>query len=211
MIKQITTKLTELKLVPVVVIENPDHAVPLARTLMDNGCCAIEITFRTEAAPAAIARISREVPGMLTGAGTLLTVKQLEQAQEAGASFGVSPGFDPAIVTAADNNGFAFIPGVATASEMGRAIAMNCLTLKFFPAEAAGGVAMLKALLGAFRHTGLRIMPTGGINAGNINNWLALPEVVACGGSWICEAPLIAAENWAEIGKRTREALDGVR
>ncbi len=211
MIKHITSQLSELKLVPVVVIENPDHAVPLARTLMENGCDAIEITFRTEAALAAVARIAREVPGMLVGAGTLLTVKQMKQAQEAGATFGVAPGFDPALITAAHECGFAFIPGVATASEMGRAVAMNCALVKFFPAEAAGGIQMVKALLGAFRHTGVRIMPTGGINASNIADWLAVPEVVACGGSWICEASLIASENWEEIGKRTREALAAVR
>lgn len=207
----ILAALSALKLVPVVVLNDAEKAVPLARTLMEAGCNGIEITFRTEAAAASISRIAAEVPGMLIGAGTLLTAEQVERAKAAGATFGVAPGFDPAVVSAARASGFPFIPGVATASEMSQALTLGCVFQKFFPAEPAGGTKMLNALLAAFRHTGVRIMPTGGIGAGNIKDWLAIPEVVACGGSWICEAKLIDAEDWAEIGRRTREALSALR
>ncbi len=209
--KTIIEALSSLKLVPVVVLNDPDKAVPLARTLVDNGCNGIEITFRTEAAEESIVRIAREVPEMLIGAGTLLTPDQVVRAKKAGATFGVSPGFDPVVVKAAQEDGLPFAPGIATASEICQALTMGCLFQKFFPAEPAGGPKMLKAILAAVRHTGIRIMPTGGINANNIANWLSIPEVVACGGSWICEASLIDTSNWEEIGRRTREALAAIR
>ncbi len=203
----LTEQLEKIKLVPVVVLNDVAHAVPLAKTLMENGCPCMEVTFRTEAAAESIAAIFREVPGMLIGAGTLLTPEQVEQAQLAGATFGVAPGFDPAVVAKAQELDFPFVPGISTASEMSQALAMGCKFQKFFPAEAAGGTAMLKSLMGAFRHTGIRIMPTGGVNAVNMRSWLSIPEVVACGGSWMCEASLIKAENWEEIGRRTAQAI----
>lgn len=209
--KTLLEKLSAIRLVPVVVIHDADKAVPLAKALLDNGCACMEITFRTPAAAEAIARISREVPGMLVGAGTLLTPEQAQAACRAGASFGVAPGFDPQVVKAAAEMDFLFVPGVSTASEMSQALSLGCLFQKFFPAEAAGGVRMLKSLLAAFRHTGVRIMPTGGINAGNIGSWLEIPEVAACGGSWICDSPLIEAGDWEEIGRRTREALKALK
>ncbi len=204
---ELIDKLAAIKLVPVVVLNDAKHAVPLAKTLLANGCACMEITFRTAAAADSIAAIAREVPGMLVGAGTLLTPEQVEAAHRAGATFGVAPGFDPAVIAKAQELGFPFAPGVATASEMSQALAMGCIFQKFFPAEAAGGTKMLKSLMGAFRHTGVRIMPTGGVNAENMGSWLAIPEVIACGGSWMCEGALISAENWEEIGKRTAEAI----
>lgn len=204
-------KLSAVKLVPVVVIHDADKAVPLAKALLDNGCGCMEITFRTPAAVEAIARISRKLPGMLVGAGTLLAPEQARAARQAGASFGVAPGFDPQVVKAAVALDFPFVPGVSTASEMSQALSLGCLFQKFFPAEAAGGVKMLQSLLAAFRHTGVRIMPTGGVNAGNIASWLEIPEVAACGGSWMCESSLIQAGDWEEIGRRTREALKALK
>ncbi|QHV14947.1 bifunctional 4-hydroxy-2-oxoglutarate aldolase/2-dehydro-3-deoxy-phosphogluconate aldolase [Akkermansia muciniphila] len=209
--KTLLEKLIAVKLVPVVVIHDADKALPLAKALLDNGCGCMEITFRTPSAAEAITRISRELPGMLVGAGTLLTPEQAQAARRAGASFGVAPGFDPQVVKAAAALDFPFVPGVSTASEISQALSLGCLFQKFFPAEAAGGVKMLKSLLAAFRHTGVRIMPTGGINAGNIGSWLEIPEVAACGGSWICEAPLIESGNWEEIGRRTQEALKALK
>ncbi len=202
---------SEVKLVPVVVLNDVEKAVPLALTLVSNGCNCIEITFRTDAAAESISQIAREVPEMRVGAGTLLTPDQVIRAKQAGATFGVAPGFDPVVVKAAQEQGLPFAPGVATASEICQALSMGCTFQKFFPAEPAGGPKLLKAILAAVRHTGVRIMPTGGINASNISNWLAIPEVVACGGSWICESSLIDSENWEEIGKRTREALDAIQ
>ncbi len=209
--KTIIEALSSLKLVPVVVLNDADKAVPLARTLVENGCNGIEITFRTAAAEESISRIAKEVPEMLIGAGTLLSPDQVVCAKNAGATFGVSPGFDPTVIKAAHVEGLPFAPGVATASEICQALTMGCIFQKFFPAEPAGGPKMLNAILAAVRHTGIRIMPTGGINADNISKWLAIPEVVACGGSWICEATLIDSENWEEIGRRTREALAAIR
>lgn len=205
--KTLLNRLCAIKIVPVVVLQDVEKAVPLAQTLLDSGCGCMEITFRTPAAAASIARIVKEVPEMLVGAGTLLTPEQVRQAHEARASFGVAPGFDPLVVKAAGELDFLFVPGIATASEMSQALSLGCLFQKFFPAEAAGGVNMLKSLLAAFRHTGVRIMPTGGINAGNIGTWLEIPEVVACGGSWMCETSLIQQNNWQEVGTRTRQAL----
>ncbi len=210
MMNSLIEQLSAVKLVPVVVLNDAAYAVPLARTLLENGCPCMEITFRTAAAADAIAAIFREVPEMLVGAGTLLTPEQVEQAQLAGATFGVAPGFDPAVVAKAQELDFPFVPGISTASEMSQALAMGCVFQKFFPAEAAGGVNMLKSLMGAFRHTGIRIMPTGGVNAANMGAWLSIPEVVACGGSWMCESALIQAGNWAEIGRRTAQALSNL-
>lgn len=201
-------KLSAIRLVPVVVINDAEKAVPLARALMDNGCGCMEITFRTAAAAEAIARISREVPDMLVGAGTLLTPEQVEQARHAGASFGVAPGFDPLVVKAASALGFPFVPGVSTASEMSQALSLGCLFQKFFPAEAAGGVKMLKSPAG--EPSGTRACascPRAAFMPGNIGSWLEIPEVAACGGSWICEPSLIQSSEWEEIGRRTREAL----
>ncbi len=200
-------KLSAFKLVPVVVINDVKNAVPLARTLLENGCGCIEVTFRTDAAAEAVAAVANDVPEMLVGAGTLLSPEQVVRAKDAGATFGVAPGFDPLVVEAAKKNNFPFVPGIATAGEMSRALSLGCTLLKFFPAEAAGGTKLLKSLLAAFRHTSVRIMPTGGINAGNIGEWLKIPEVVACGGSWICESSLIESGDWKEIGLRTKEAL----
>lgn len=205
--KTLLNRLCAIKIVPVVVLQDVEKAVPLAQTLLDSGCGCMEITFRTPAAASSIARIVKEVPEMLVGAGTLLTPEQVREAHEAGASFGVAPGFDPLVVKAAGELDFLFVPGIATASEMSQALSLGCLFQKFFPAEAAGGVNMLNSLLAAFRHTGVRIMPTGGINAGNIGLWLEIPEVVACGGSWMCETSLIQQNNWQEVGTRTRQAL----
>ncbi len=206
----LTEQLERIKLVPVVVLNDVAHAVPLAKTLLENGCPCMEVTFRTEAAAESIAAIFREVPGMLIGAGTLLTPEQVEQAQLAGATFGVAPGFDPAVVAKAKELDFPFVPGISTASDMSQALAMGWVFHKFLPEVAAVDTAMHKSLMGAFRHTGIRIMPTGGVNAANMDAWLSIPEVVACGGSWMCEPALIQAENWVEIGRRTAEAISNL-
>lgn len=132
---------------------------------------------------------------MLVGAGTLLTPEQAQAACRGGASFGVAPGFDPQVVKAAAGMDFLFVPGVSTASEMSQALSLGCLFQKFFPAETAGGVRMLKSLLAAFRHTGVRIMPTAALTRATSAPGLEIPEVAACGGSWICESPLIEARR----------------
>jgi 2-dehydro-3-deoxyphosphogluconate aldolase/(4S)-4-hydroxy-2-oxoglutarate aldolase len=198
-------------IVPVIVIEDEKKAVPLARALVAGGLPVIEITFRTAAAAAAIAAIRREVPEAIVGAGTILSLSQLESAKAAGAVFGVAPGFDPLIVSAAAEANFPFCPGVATASELSQALTLGCKMVKFFPAEAAGGVNMIKNLLGAFRFTGVKFMPTGGVKISNVESYLAVPEVVCCGGTWIVPKEALVSDDYATIERLASEASSLVR
>lgn len=198
-------------IVPVIVIEDEKKAVPLARALVAGGLPVIEITFRTAAAAAAIAAIRREVPEAIVGAGTILSLSQLESAKAAGAVFGVAPGFDPLIVSAAAEANFPFCPGVATASELSQALTRGCKMVKFFPAEAAGGVNMIKNLLGAFRFTGVKFMPTGGVKISNVESYLAVPEVVCCGGTWIVPKEALVSDDYATIERLASEASSLVR
>ncbi|MBO7684436.1 MAG: bifunctional 4-hydroxy-2-oxoglutarate aldolase/2-dehydro-3-deoxy-phosphogluconate aldolase [Kiritimatiellae bacterium] len=196
--------------VPVIVIDRVEQAVPLARALARGGLRVLEVTFRTEAAAPSIAAIRREVPEAVVGAGTLLSSDQVRAAKKAGAAFGVAPGFDPAIVEEAKGQLLPFCPGVATASELSQALSAGCELVKFFPAEAAGGVKMIKNLLGAFRFTGVRFMPTGGVNAANLADYLSVPEVLCCGGTWIVPKQALAAGDWQEIERLASEASAAV-
>ena len=193
-------------IIPVIVIEKEEQAVPLAKALVNGGLTVLEVTFRTSAAAAAIAAIRREVPEAVVGAGTLLTVEQLKAAKAAGATFGFAPGFDPVVIAAAKAEGLPFCPGVATASELSQALTAGCKMVKFFPAEAAGGVKMIKNLLGAFRFTGVRFMPTGGVNLSNVADYLAVPEIACCGGTWIVPKDALAAGDYAAIEKLAADA-----
>ena len=197
--------------IPVIVIDKVEQAVPLAKALVKGGLPVLEVTFRTEAAAAAIAAIRREVPEAVLGAGTLLTPAMVKAAKEAGAVFGVAPGFDPAVIEFAKAEGLPMCPGIATASELSQALTAGCKMVKFFPAEAAGGVKMIKNFLGAFRFTGVRFMPTGGVNAQNVADYLAVPEIVCCGGTWIVPKAALAAGDYAAIEKLAAEAAALVR
>lgn len=197
--------------VPVIVIEKEEQAVPLARSLVKGGLPVLEVTFRTKAAAGAIAAIKREVPEAILGAGTLLAPQMVKDAKAAGAVFGVAPGFDPAVMAAAKEAGLPMCPGIATASELSQALTAGCEMVKFFPAEAAGGVKMIKNLLGAFRFTGVKFMPTGGVNLSNVAEYLAVPEIVCCGGTWIVPKDALAAGDWAAIEKLAADAAALVR
>ena len=197
--------------VPVIVIEKEEQAVPLARALVKGGLPVLEVTFRTKAAAGAIAAIKREVPEAVIGAGTLLAPQMVKDAKAAGAVFGVAPGFDPAVMAAAKEAGLPMCPGIATASELSQALTAGCEMVKFFPAEAAGGVKMIKNLLGAFRFTGVKFMPTGGVNISNVAEYLAVPEIVCCGGTWIVPKDALAAGDWAAIEKLASDAAALVR
>ena len=199
--------LGDAKIIPVIVIEDEAQAVPLAKALVKGGLPVLEVTFRTQAAAGAIAAIRREVPEAVVGAGTLLTVEQLKAAKAAGAVFGVSPGFDPVVVAAAKDEGLPFCPGIATASELSQALTAGCKMVKFFPAEAAGGVKMIKNLLGAFRFTGVKFMPTGGVKPTNVAEYLAVPEIICCGGTWIVPKDALAAGDYAAIERLASEAV----
>ena len=193
-------------IIPVIVIDDIEKAVPLARALVKGGLPVLEVTFRTACAAEAIAKIKAEVPGAILIAGTVLKMDQLVAAKAAGAEACVAPGFDPEIVNAANRLGIPFCPGIATASEMSQALALGCNMVKFFPAESAGGVKYIKDLLGAFRWTGVKIMPTGGVKLSNVSDYLAVPEIVCCGGTWIAPKDAVQAGDWAKIEQLAADA-----
>lgn len=199
-------QISDIGIVPVIAIDDAEKAVPLAKALAAGGLPVAEVTFRTAAGEAAIRAISREVPEMLVGAGTVLTHDQLDRALDAGARFIVSPGFNPDMVRYGLSKGALMVPGTATPGEMEQAMALGLEVVKFFPAEQNGGVAKLKALAGPYKT--LKWMPTGGVNAKNLADYLAFDQIVACGGTWMVKKDLIEAENWAEITRLTREAVD---
>jgi len=200
-------RVIDRRVVPVVVIENAELAVPLAEAIAAGGLDLIEITFRTAAAADAIKRIRQALPSMLVGAGTLLQPDQVARAVDAGAGFGVAPGLNPKIVAKAQALKLPFCPGVMTPSDVEAGLELGCTMLKFFPSEAAGGVKMLKAIGAPYAHTGVKFIPTGGINMTNVAEYFALPLVGAIGGTWLAEAKLINEKQWAEITRRTREVV----
>ena len=202
-----TEKLTEHPLIPVIVIEDSNDAEPLAEALLEGGLNVIEVTFRTAAAPAALTRIIRAFPEMLVGAGTVVTREQAQRCIDLGVKFSVAPGFNPETVRLFQDNGVLFIPGVLSPSEIEAAFGLGCTLLKVFPAGAAGGPKMLKALAGPYASLGVRFCPTGGVNLDNMNEYLSRPEVFAVGGSWIASKRQIAEKQWSVITRQTREAL----
>lgn len=204
----IMRRIQERRILPAAVVPSADLAAPLARALLAGGLDVMEITFRNPHAPACLKRIADEIPEMLIGAGTLLTPDQVRQAVDCGAKFGVTPGFNPTVIAAAAAVGLPIIPGVLTPGEMERALEAGCSTVKFFPAEAAGGVEFLKAIAAPYAHTPLRIIPLGGIGPQNFARYLALPIVVAVGGSWLASAQLIGGKHWDQITGLTAAALE---
>ena len=192
-------------IIPVIVIEDLAKAVPLARALVKGGLPVLEVTFRTACAAEAIAKIKAEVPGAVLGAGTVLTREQLLKAKAAGATFAVAPGFDPEIVKAAAAEGVPFCPGIATASELSQALALGCKMVKFFPAEAAGGLPVIKAMSAPYGN--IRFMPTGGINAKNITSYLDYEKIVACGGTWMVKKDMINNHEWEKITSICKESV----
>ena len=196
-------------IVPVIEIENPDDAAPLAEALLAGGIDVIEITFRTAAGASAIERIRKAFPKMLVGAGTVVTQDQATRAVDLGVGFGVAPGLNPTTVEIFMASGTPFLPGVVTPSEIERALSLGCRMLKFFPAGASGGVPMLKALAGPYASLGVSFCPTGGINRDNMNDYLSLPIVTSIGGSWIATKQQIADKEWDTITGQARDALAG--
>ena len=195
------------RVLPVLVIDDAAQAVPLGRALRAGGIDAVEVTLRTAAATEAIRALCSELPDLVVGAGTVLTPEQAREALDAGAAFAVAPGLDPEVVAIFQEADVPFLPGVMTPSEVGRALRMGCRWLKFFPAEAAGGVAALKAILAPFRGQVAGVCPTGGIRAETAPHYLALPEVFAVGGSWLAPKGLVASGNWAAIEGLARAAV----
>jgi 2-dehydro-3-deoxyphosphogluconate aldolase/(4S)-4-hydroxy-2-oxoglutarate aldolase len=207
--QEILDTLGHLGVVPVVAIERSEDAVELGRALLAGGLPCAEITFRTAAAEEAIRRISSSLPEIIVGAGTVLSVDQANRAISAGAQFIVSPGFNQKVVDWCLQNEIPVTPGVVTPTEIDMALDRGLKILKFFPAEAMGGIATLKAI--AAPYGGVKFIPTGGINPKNLADYLSLPAVHACGGSWLVTSKLISAGEFAEITRLAEEALAIVR
>lgn len=204
--QQLITQLRQFKIIPVIAVDKAEDCLPLVETLAQNGLPVAEITFRSDAAEQAIRLVKQQFPNVLVAAGTVLTKEQVMQAKSAWADLIVTPGFNPNIVKCSQELGIHIIPGVNNPMSIEAALELGINLVKFFPAEASGGVKMIKALLGPYSQ--LQIMPTGGINVNNVKDYLAIPNVVACGGSWFVEKSLIQTKNWAEIGRLVREALE---
>lgn len=204
--KTIEERFFEYAVVPVVVLDDVKDALPLAKALTEGGLACAEVTFRTEAAEESIRLMSKEYPDMLVGAGTVLRVEQVDRAVSAGARFIVSPGFDPEIVDYCLKKDIPVFPGCVTPSEVAQAAKRGMKVVKFFPAEQAGGVAMIKAM--AAPYTMMRFMPTGGISTKNLAEYLAFDKIICCGGSWMVKVDLIRAGKFDKIRELTKEAVE---
>ena len=202
-------KVSDLGVVPVVVLNDAKDAAPLAKALCEGGLPCAEVTFRTEAAEESIRIMHEQFPEMLLGAGTVLTTEQVERAVAAGASFIVSPGFDPEIVDYCLEKDILVLPGCITPSEVAQAVKRGLEVVKFFPAEQFGGVATIKALAAPYTNT--KFMPTGGISAKNLRDYLGFKKIVACGGSWMVKNDLVEAGKFDEIKALTAEAVELVK
>ena len=200
----LTDRLHQLRLLPVIALNRAEQAEPLGQTLLAAGLPAAEITFRTPVAAEAIRRLRAAFPELLIAAGTILTPAQVDTALAAGADFIVSPGLNPTSVRHCQQQGIPIIPGVNNPSQVEQALELGLSTLKFFPAEASGGIAMLKALAAVYP---VQFMPTGGISPSNLQPYLALPNVFACGGSWMVPSELIDQGDWTTLGRLIADAV----
>ena len=201
----VTETIQKMGVVPVVVLNDAKDATPLAKALCEGGLPCAEVTFRTDAAEESIRIMTTEFPEMFVGAGTVLTVEQVDRAVAAGAKFIVSPGFDPEIVDYCLSKEIPVFPGCITPSEVSQAVKRGLKVVKFFPAEQFGGVATIKALAAPF--TGVKFMPTGGVNAKNLESYLSCDKIVACGGSWMVKGDLVKAGKFDEIKALVEEAV----
>lgn len=202
-------QIQEIGIVPVVVLEDAKDAKPLADALCAGGLLCAEVTFRTDAAEESIRIMSQTHPEMLVGAGTVLTTDQVDRAVAAGAKFIVSPGLNPRIVKYCVDRGILITPGCANASDIEQALENGLEVVKFFPAEQAGGLPMIKAL--AAPYVGVKFMPTGGINAKNVKDYLAYNRILACGGSWMVKADYVKAGEFDKITEMAKEAVEIVK
>ena len=202
-------KFRKIGIIPVVVLEDSKDAEPLGKALMEGGLPCTEVTFRTAAAEKSIKIMVEKFPDMLVGAGTVLTVKQADRAVAAGAKFIVSPGLNPDVVAHCVKKGIPITPGICTPSDVEKALTLGLDVVKFFPAEPAGGLNFIKAI--AAPYVGVKFMPTGGINAGNVRDYLKYDRIVACGGSWMVKGDLIKAGDFEKIRKLTAEAVEIVK
>ena len=202
---EILQTISNIGIIPVIAFNSVDEAIPLCKALVEGGLPAAEVTFRTACAEDCIKIINKEVPEMLLGAGTVLTVDQADRAMAAGAKFIVAPGYDPKVTRHVIDKGGLMMPGTATAGEMQQAMNQGCEIVKYFPAEANGGVAMLKNIGAALKSC--KWMCTGGVNSKNVNDYLGYSQIVAVGGTWMCKSDMIKAGRWEEITAICKEAV----
>ena len=207
--KTIEETFAELKVVPVVVLDDAKDAEPLAKALVEGGLPCAEVTFRTEAAAESIRIMTEVYPDMLVGAGTVLTTEQVDKAVESGAKFIVSPGFDPEIVDYCIGKNIPVFPGCISPSEVAQAVKRGLKVVKFFPAEQSGGLAMIKAMAAPYHM--LKFMPTGGINTENLKEYLACDKILCCGGSWMVKGDMIKAGEFDKICTMAKEAVAKVK
>lgn len=206
---EVVQKIHEIGIIPVVVLDDAKDAAPLAKALCEGGLPCAEVTFRTDAAEESIRIMAEEYPGLLVGAGTVLTTEQVDRAVDAGAKFIVSPGLNPKIVKYCQEKGVAVLPGVITPSEIAQALELGLDVVKFFPAEPAGGLKMIQAMGAAY--TTLKFMPTGGISAQNVRDYLKCDKIIACGGSWMVKGQLVKEGRFDEIRAMCQEAAEIVK
>ncbi len=199
-------RIVQSRIISVLVIDREEDAVPLARALLAGGVDAMELTLRTPAAIGALRAIKQNMPGMLAGIGTILTPEQVDAVVDAGAAFGVSPGTNPRVLTRARERGLPFAPGIATPSDVEHALEFGCRLLKFFPAESLGGLKYLKDMAAPYLHLGVKFIPLGGVNTGNLKTYLADPLIAAVGGSWLAPREVIKKQDWAAITRTATEA-----
>lgn len=209
MYEQFYTKLESLGIVPVVVLERVEDAAPLAHALMAAGMTSAEVTFRTTCAAECIRAMAAAVPELCVGAGTVLTIEQLDEALEAGAQFIVSPGFDAELVSACIERNVPVLPGTVTPSEVTAARKLGLTVTKFFPAAQYGGLNTINALAAPF--VGHRFMPTGGVSTANVEEYLTSKNIIACGGTWMVKPTMFADGDFSEVERVARDAMDKVR
>lgn len=202
------SELHKFPVIPVIVLDDAEDAVPLAEALLAGGLNIIEVTFRTAAAAESIERIANALPEMMVGAGTVVTPEQAQRAVDAGSKFGLAPGTDPETIAFFNEKGIPFIPGIMTPSDIQTAVKAGCTSLKFFPAGAAGGPKLLKAMAAPYANLGVKFCPTGGVSLDNMNDYLSLPEVFAIGGSWLATRAQIQAKDWSAVTAQVKEALE---
>ncbi len=208
--KEITNKIEKSGVIAVLVLDEAEHAVPLAHALFAGGIDIMELTLRTPAALPGLKAILEEVPEMTAGIGTILTTDQVDEVKAAGALFGVAPGMNSRIVSRAKEVGLPFAPGIATPTDIEMALEHGCRLLKFFPAETSGGLKHLKNMSAPYMHLGLKFIPLGGLNQDNLASYLEEPSVIGIGGSWIAPRKLIQEKNWQGITERAAKAKETV-
>jgi 2-dehydro-3-deoxyphosphogluconate aldolase/(4S)-4-hydroxy-2-oxoglutarate aldolase len=208
---EILSKIEKSGAIAVLVIDNEEDAVPLAHSLLKGGINMMELTLRTPAAIGALKKIIKEVPEMTAGIGTILTPEQAQEVKDAGAVFGVSPGFNPRVVQKAKEIGLPFAPGISTPSDIEAAIEQGCRLLKFFPAETSGGLKHLKSMAAPYMHLELKFIPLGGLNQDNFGFYLSDSSIIAVGGSWIAKRDAIKANDWKKITENARNANETIK